>query len=167
MNIEGRVQSVFTRDWRSFDEKGGLTLTKPIVWPPGTGHTLRCVAYCTAFTILVGGLCTVVIRLLPKLGGLFTHDEASLRLLESLGRAEVSPAWKVPVAFSLLLLIGLFIWRQRLNKRRAEPKRAIPFFFTLSLWVGFVPVFALTLVYTQVNTVPVRVVIAFIAMFLQ
>lgn len=142
-------------------------MTKPIVWPPGTGHALRCVAYCTAFTILVGSLCTVVIRLLPKLGGLFTHDEASLRLLESLGRAEVSPAWKVPVVFSLLLLIGFILWRLRLNQRQTEPKRAIPFFFTLSLWAGFVPVFAVTFYYTQLNTVPVRVVIDFIAMFLQ
>ncbi|MBD2864067.1 hypothetical protein [Paenibacillus oceani] len=142
-------------------------MTKPIVWPPGTGQALRCAAYCAAFTILAGGLCTVVIRLLPRLGGLFTDDEASLRLLESLGRAEVSPAWKVPVVFSLLLMIGLFIWRLRLHNRQAEPKRAIPFFFTLSLWAGFVPVFALTLIYTQVNTVPVKVVFSFIAMFLQ
>jgi len=142
-------------------------LTKPIVWPPGTGHALRCVAYCTAYTVLVGGSCTVFIRLLPRLGGLFTNDEAGLKLLESLGRAEVSPAWKVPVVFSLLLLIGLFVWRLRLNNRQAEPKRAIPFFFTFSLWVGFIPVFALTFFYTKVNTVPVRVVISFGAMFLQ
>lgn len=136
-------------------------------WLAVVRPVLRFVAYCLAFNLLAGSLCTVVIRMLPRLGDRFTQDEAALRLLESLSRAEVSPAWSFPVVFSLLLLIGLLLWRLRLRIRQTEPKRAVPLVFTLLLWVGFIPVFALTFMHAQVNTVPVKVVYRFIAMLMQ
>lgn len=147
------------------------------------------------FTLAIGGLCTLAIRLFPWLGSLLTDDEAATRYLASVGGAEVSPAWGVPIVFSLLLLIGLIGWKVQSGNRHAVTKPnngtmptnmptnsklpthlsmppevtklRMPLFFRLSLWLGFVPVFMLAFMQTKVNTVPVKVVFAFIKMFLQ
>lgn len=111
-----------------------------------------------------------LVRLLPRLGGLFTEDETALRYLASVGQAQVSPAWHIPILFSLLLLGAVFVVKLRQQKRHRTgfyTKRALPLFFPLSLWIGFVPVFILTALYTKVNTVPLKVVIVFLSGFLQ
>lgn len=146
-------------------------MTKTFAWPSAfpAGQVLRCAVYGLVFSLLTGCLCMALVPLLPSLGGLFTEDEMVLRYLASVGQAQVSPAWHIPLLFSLLLLGAVCIVKLRQHRRPSEPgaKRALPLFFPLSLWIGFVPVFILTALYTKVNTVPLKVVIVFLSGFLQ